>query len=71
MRGLDPETRLAERRARSQLLIANMETWPIHHRARVAGKSPLGEALSYIAKYWNGLSLFMTDGRIEIDNKQR
>lgn len=25
----------------------------VHHRARVAGKSPLGEALSYIAKYWD------------------
>jgi hypothetical protein len=45
-----------------------METWLTHHRARVAGKSPLSEALSYIAKYWNGLRLFMTDGRIEIDN---
>ena len=26
-------------------------------------------ALKYIAKYWVGLNLFMTDGRIEIDNK--
>ncbi len=39
-----------------------------HHRARVAGKSPLGEALAYIAKYWDGLCSFLTDGRIEIDN---
>jgi transposase len=36
---------------------------------RVATKSPLGEAFAYIAKYWNGLKLFLTDGRIEIDNK--
>ena len=27
-----------------------------------------GEALSYIAKYWTGLELFLTDGRIEPDN---
>lgn len=40
----------------------------VHHRARVATKSPLGEALTYIAKYWDGLKLFLTDGRIEIDN---
>ncbi|RYE71845.1 MAG: IS66 family transposase, partial [Oxalobacteraceae bacterium] len=39
----------------------------VHHRARVAAKSPLGEALAYIAKYWDGLKLFLTDGRIEID----
>jgi hypothetical protein len=45
-----------------------MQAWLIHHRARVATKSPLGEALSYIAKYWNSLKLFLTDGRIEIDN---
>ena len=37
--------------------------------ARLATKSPLGEALAYIAKYWDGLKLFLTDGRIEIDNK--
>jgi hypothetical protein len=35
---------------------------------RVAAKSPLGEALKYIARYWQGLSLLLTDGRIEIDN---
>jgi len=34
----------------------------------VATKSPLGEALAYIAKYWDGSKLFLSDGRIEIDN---
>jgi len=42
--------------------------WLVHHRARVATKSPLGEALAYIAKYWDGSKLFLSDGRIEIDN---
>lgn len=68
LRGLNPETRLAERQARSAPLVADMETWLTLQRARVAAKSPLGEALSYIAKYWNGLRLFLADGRIEIDN---
>lgn len=68
LRGLDPETRLTERQARSAPLLADMETWLTLHRARVAAKSPLGEALSYIAKYWNGLRLFLADGRIEVDN---
>lgn len=45
-----------------------MRTWLSQHRARVAGKSPLGEALAYIAKYWDDLCIFLTDGRIEIDN---
>ncbi|MBY3476179.1 IS66 family transposase [Rhizobium laguerreae] len=68
LRGLDPQIRLAGRRERSAPLIAAMHGWLAHHRARVATKSPLGEALAYIAKYWDGLKLFLTDGRIEIDN---
>jgi len=68
LRGLDPEARLAGRKERSAPFVADMQAWLVHHRARVAGKSPLGEALAYIAKYWDGLRLFLSDGRIEIDN---
>ncbi|KQV14334.1 transposase [Rhizobium sp. Root1203] len=68
LRGLPADARLAQRQARSDSLIADMRTWLTHHRARVAGKSPLGEALAYIAKYWDGLCIFLGDGRIEIDN---
>ncbi len=63
LRGLDADTRLAGRQARSAPLVADMRTWLTHHRARVAGKSPLGEALAYIVKYWDGLCVFLTDGR--------
>jgi len=34
----------------------------------VSAKAPLGEALKYIAKYWDGLCLFLSDGRVELDN---
>jgi hypothetical protein len=68
LRGRDPQVRLAGRQERSAPLVADMQTWLVHHRARVSTKSPLGEALAYIAKYWDGLKLFLTDGRIEIDN---
>ncbi len=68
LRGRDPQARLAGRQERSAPLVADMQTWLVHYRARVATKSPLGEALAYIAKYWDGLKLFLTDGRIEIDN---
>lgn len=40
-------------------------------RSRVAAKSPRGEILAYIGKYWHGLRLFLADGRIEIDKQQR
>jgi transposase len=49
-------------------LIEDMRIWLGNHRTRVAGKSPLGEALTYIAKYWAGLCVFLADGRVEIDN---
>jgi transposase len=48
--------------------VADIEVWLNQHRSRVAAKSPLGEALNYIAKYWQGLRLFLYDGRIELDN---
>jgi hypothetical protein len=68
LRGLAAEARLAQRQERSAPLVTDMRAWLTHHRARVAGNSPLGEALAYIAKYWNGLCIFLGDGRIEIDN---
>lgn len=68
IRGNDPVTRLTARQARSTPIIKNMESWLNAHRSRVAEKSPLGEALNYIARYWPGLCLFLDDGRIELDN---
>jgi transposase len=49
-------------------LIAAFEAWITTNRARLSAKAPLGEALKYIAKYWEGLCLFLTDGRIEMDS---
>ena len=67
-RGLPSEVRLAIRHDRSASKIADFEIWLTHHRARVSAKSRLGEALKYIAKYRMDLCLFLTDGRIEMDN---
>ncbi len=68
IRGQSQTARLATRLERAAPKIAAFETWLHGHRARVSAKSPLGEALKYIAKYWNGLILFLADGRIEMDN---
>ncbi|SDR46836.1 IS66 family transposase [Pseudovibrio sp. Tun.PSC04-5.I4] len=68
IRGNSPEERLVARQKHSRALIEAFEEWLINHRAKVSRKSPLGEALSYIAKYWNGLIRFLDDGRIELDN---
>ena len=44
------------------------KAWLDHARTQGSAKSPTGEALKYIAKYWEELILFLTDGRIEIDS---
>ena len=68
IRGKIPEERLAVRQKQSKPLINAFEKWFTDHCARISRKSPLGEALSYIAKYWQGLILFIQDARIEMDS---
>lgn len=68
IRGQSADARLAARQKRTVPRIEAFELWLTGQRARVSGKSPLGEALRYIARFWQGLILFVSDGRIEIDN---
>lgn len=68
IRGSDPAIRLAVRQDRSAPIFARIDDWLHHHRARASTKSPLGEALAYIARYRDGLGRFLTDGRVEIDS---
>ena len=68
IRGLSSYARRAARQDRSKLIIEAFEVWLTANRARVSAKSPIGEALKYIAKYWDGLILFLTGGRIELDS---
>ena len=68
LRGQTSGQRRAARQERSKPIIDAFEIWLAQSRARVSAKSPTGEALKYIAKYWDGLCLFLSDGRIELDN---
>lgn len=68
LRGLSVDQRQAARHDRSKPVIDTFEIWLVQNRARVSAKSPTGEALRYIAKYWDGLILFLDDGRIELDS---
>lgn len=68
IRGSDPAARQAIRQQCSAPILARIDNWLHHHRARASAKSPLGQALAYIAKYREGLGRFLTDGRIELDS---
>ncbi len=68
IRGEPPDVRLAVRQARTAPLVEDFGVWLRKQRARVSPKSRLGEKLAYIANHWDGLQVFLTDGRVEMDN---
>jgi len=67
IKGLPTDERRTIRQEKTLPRIEAFEQWLAYSR-QVSAKSPTGLALKYIAKYWGGLNLFLTDGRIEIDN---
>lgn len=69
LRGLNADQRRAARQDRSKPIVDAFELWLAQNHARVSAKSPTGEALKYIAKYWDGLIRFLDDGRIELDSE--
>jgi transposase len=68
IRGLSADERVAIRRAKTKPLIESFKNWLDQARTQVSAKSPTGAALKYIARFWDGLVLFLDDGRIEMDN---
>jgi transposase len=68
IRGQSPEERLAVRTERSAPLVAEFRQWLTQKRSQISPKSRLGEKLTYIHRHWEGLSLFLADGRLEMDN---
>lgn len=68
IRSRRPEQRHATRQARSRQLVAALEPWLRGKLALVSQKSKLAEAIRYALSRWAGLSLFLDDGRVEIDS---
>ncbi len=68
IRGRSPEERRAVRQARSRSVVEALEPWLRERLALVSQKSKLAEALRYPLARWDGLCLFLDDGRVEIDS---
>ncbi len=68
IRGTSPGHRLSARKARTKPLMDDFGRWLKEKRSRVSAKSRLGEKLAYISRHWDGLQVFLTDGRVEIDS---
>ena len=67
IRGKPPATRQAVRWTESAPLVNRFGVWLDEQRSRVSPRSRLGEKLTYIANQWDGLLVFLHDGRVEMD----
>ena len=68
IRGEPPATRQAIRWDESAPLVNQFGVWLDEQRSRVSARSRLGEKLTYIANQWDGLVVFLYDGRVEMDS---
>ncbi|MFO7856121.1 MAG: IS66 family transposase [Paracoccaceae bacterium] len=66
--GMTPEARRTVRQARSKPLVEAFAVWLASARAKVSARSRMGEKLTYFANHWEGLTVFLDDGRVEMDS---
>jgi transposase len=62
------ELRHRLRQKRSKPLIKELLEWAGKHDGAVLPRSKLGKAITYMLKLWKGLTLFLEDPRIPLDN---
>lgn len=67
IRGRAPEERCATRQARSGPILEALEPWLGEKLSLISQKSKLAEAIRYALTRWAGLTLFLEDGRVELD----
>jgi hypothetical protein len=67
IRGRPVKQRRAARLERSRPVVDALHAWLTAQLGRVSGKSGLAEAIRYALRHWDGLVLFLDDGRLELD----
>jgi transposase len=68
IRGTSADKRHAARQERSKPLTAAMKAWLEKTLAQVPGSSTLAQIIRYGLSRWDGFTLFLDDGRVEIDS---
>ena len=68
IRGTSPDQRRTVRQQRAKPLVADLEAFIRLQRERLSPKSNMGLALAYLANHWEGLSVYLDDGRVEMDS---
>src|SRR3954468_21389424 len=67
IRGQPPDARRAVRQDRSRPRVDALKVYLEEQLARVSGKMPVAKAIRYMLSHWDGLCVFLTDGRVELD----
>jgi transposase len=68
IRGRSAEERRLARQHKSRPLIDALEPWLRTKLGLISQKGKLAEAINYALSRWEGLTRFLDDGRIELDN---
>jgi len=68
IRGRSAEERRLARQQKSRPLIDALEPWLRTKLGLISQKGKLAEAINYALSRWEGLTSFLDDGRIELDN---
>jgi transposase len=66
-RGQPAERRRQVRQERSRPIVEALHAWLLGHLERVSTVSDLAKAIRYALRHWPGLTVFLEDGRIEMD----
>jgi hypothetical protein len=67
LRGRSAEERREGRQANARPLVEALEQWLETQLRAVSGKSDTAAAIRYAQTHWKGLTLYLDDGRIEMD----
>ena len=67
-KSLTPEQRNELRQSRSVPILNDLRQWLDQHLLVVVKQSALGKAMHYMDKQWGKLTVYTTDGRLNIDN---
>ena len=67
IRGHPAEHRARVRHDRSRPIVDALHVWLHDHVGRVSAASDLAKAIRYAIRHWDGLVVFLDDGRVEMD----
>jgi transposase len=68
IRGLTAAERVIVRQAESKPILVDFKSWLMQCLADESAKSDLAKAIRYTLNHWDGLTVFLSDGRVEVDS---